>query len=60
MIYAEHKAILKRLIEEAEYRIGIQTAFPYTSELLKAVDELDKLNGSNKLQAKDSPNNSPR
>lgn len=39
----EHKAIIKRLIVEAEAGLGIQAAYPYTSKLLSALSLLDNL-----------------
>ncbi len=42
MSIPEHKAIIKRLIEEAEKQHGPTRAFVYTSKLLAALNVLDK------------------
>jgi hypothetical protein len=39
----EHKAIIKRLIEEAEGELDIKPALPYTTNLLVAYEFLCKL-----------------
>ena len=39
----EHKAILKRLITEAEDAIGTTAALPYTMQLLEALQNIERM-----------------